>query len=349
MIDSQVTIEWVDLHEGEFEGRPVTVGELRLTRTRRRRRVHDPLGEQHGPVRVRRHRHAIPANRWSRSPPTPTEASAPVRFIESRCDPHALAEIKQPTKFVAQMQLGDGSVHPYIIYPERVVLDADAVDRRQGVRASSARSSSSARTPDGRPTSARRAGPGAPPCVVAGRPPGARRARVRAPLLQLDQPRERCRALRHVGRARPLADERGRRTGSRLDAPGWYAADRAARGAPPTRRRQRRRTSTIRPHGIRLAVDRRRHVSFRVTPTAPTRSSCTPSGSAVDVLIGRLHRGRDRRSARDGTWARLKACRHCHWVVFDPSKNRSSRWCSMTACGGRHNAREYRRRQRSAG
>ena len=47
----------------------------------------------------------------------------------------------------------------------------------------------------------------------------------------------------------------------------------------------------------------------------------------------------------DGSWARLKACQHCHWVVFDPSKNRSSRWCSMSACGGRHNAKEYRRRQ----
>lgn len=47
----------------------------------------------------------------------------------------------------------------------------------------------------------------------------------------------------------------------------------------------------------------------------------------------------------EGTWPRLKACHHCHWVVYDPSKNRSSRWCSMSACGGRHNAREYRRRQ----
>lgn len=48
----------------------------------------------------------------------------------------------------------------------------------------------------------------------------------------------------------------------------------------------------------------------------------------------------------DGSWTRLKACRHCHWVVYDPSKNRSARWCSMSACGGRHNAREYRRRRR---
>jgi len=72
-----------------------------------------------------------------------------------------------------------------------------------------------------------------------------------------------------------------------------------------------------------------------------------PGGSPVDVLIGRVVAAvlaaRD-----DDSWARLKACRNCHWVVFDPSRNRSSRWCSMTACGGRHNAREYRRRQRSA-
>jgi predicted RNA-binding Zn ribbon-like protein len=48
------------------------------------------------------------------------------------------------------------------------------------------------------------------------------------------------------------------------------------------------------------------------------------------------------------TWPRLKACVHCGWVVYDSSKNRSARWCSMTACGGREHARTYRRR-RSAG
>ncbi|HZB42589.1 MAG TPA: CGNR zinc finger domain-containing protein [Ilumatobacter sp.] len=88
-------------------------------------------------------------------------------------------------------------------------------------------------------------------------------------------------------------------------------------------------------------------VSFRVVRTRDA-IELQPTGSAVDVLIGRLvatvlaARG-------DGSWARLKACRHCHWAVYDPSKNRSSRWCSMTACGGRHNAREYRRRRQSAG
>jgi predicted RNA-binding Zn ribbon-like protein len=72
-----------------------------------------------------------------------------------------------------------------------------------------------------------------------------------------------------------------------------------------------------------------------------------PTGSALEQLIGRI--AIDVIEAeRAGSFVRLKACRHCHWIVFDPSKNRSSRWCSMTACGGRHNAREYRLRNRSA-
>jgi predicted RNA-binding Zn ribbon-like protein len=72
-----------------------------------------------------------------------------------------------------------------------------------------------------------------------------------------------------------------------------------------------------------------------------------PAGTPVDRLVGRLAAAVIE-AQRTGTWPRLKACRHCHWVVFDPSKNRSARWCSMSACGGRHNAREYRRRTRSA-
>ena len=118
MIDAQVAIEWVDLHEGEFEGRPVTVGELRLSRR---------AGE--GEYTILSVSNTVPfvfdAIDSDPSEPVVTlaagaaEASVPIQFIESRCDPHALAEIKQPTKFIAQVQLGDGSVHPYIIYPER--------------------------------------------------------------------------------------------------------------------------------------------------------------------------------------------------------------------------------------
>jgi hypothetical protein len=118
MIDAQVGIEWVDLHEGEFEGRPVTVGGLRLTRR---------AGE--GEFTILAVSNTIPFafDAIDSDPGEPVvtlaadadEAEVPIQFIESRCDPHALAEIKQPTKFVAQVLLGDGSQHPYIIYPER--------------------------------------------------------------------------------------------------------------------------------------------------------------------------------------------------------------------------------------
>jgi predicted RNA-binding Zn ribbon-like protein len=77
-----------------------------------------------------------------------------------------------------------------------------------------------------------------------------------------------------------------------------------------------------------------------------TSLAIAPTASGLDAFLGRLALT-IAAAVDDGTWQRLKACRSCHWVVYDPSKNRSSRWCSMSACGGRHNAREYRRRQAS--
>ena len=68
-----------------------------------------------------------------------------------------------------------------------------------------------------------------------------------------------------------------------------------------------------------------------------------PRGRPFEALVGRLALAIVD-AQRDGRWLRLKACQHCRWVVFDPSKNRSARWCSMSACGGRHNARQYRLR-----
>ena len=50
----------------------------------------------------------------------------------------------------------------------------------------------------------------------------------------------------------------------------------------------------------------------------------------------------------DGSWSRLKACRgvHCGWAFYDHSRNQSGHWCSMSICGSRSKARDYRRRQR---
>ena len=53
----------------------------------------------------------------------------------------------------------------------------------------------------------------------------------------------------------------------------------------------------------------------------------------------------------DGSWQRLKACpgRHCGWVFYDYSRNRSARWCSMNVCGDREKSRTYYRRKAAAG
>lgn len=50
----------------------------------------------------------------------------------------------------------------------------------------------------------------------------------------------------------------------------------------------------------------------------------------------------------DGSWSHLKACPgdHCGWAFYDHSRNQSGHWCSMSICGSRSKAREYRRRQR---
>lgn len=51
-------------------------------------------------------------------------------------------------------------------------------------------------------------------------------------------------------------------------------------------------------------------------------------------------------SVADGTWARMKGCRECHWGYYDHSRNRSRAWCSMALCGNRAKARAFRSRGR---
>jgi predicted RNA-binding Zn ribbon-like protein len=54
-------------------------------------------------------------------------------------------------------------------------------------------------------------------------------------------------------------------------------------------------------------------------------------------------------SQLDGTWLRLKACpgKDCGWAFYDHSRNQAGSWCSMSICGARAKARDYRRRKRS--
>jgi hypothetical protein len=130
MIDDLVTIEWVDLHEEQFDGRPVTAGSLRLTRR-----------SSNGTIRITAISNTIPHEFEAINGLVngaiielgsgANVAEVPIQFLESRCDPHALAEVKQPYKFVAQVDLGDATLHPYIIYPPQAMwvpmrLTADA-------------------------------------------------------------------------------------------------------------------------------------------------------------------------------------------------------------------------------
>ena len=71
-----------------------------------------------------------------------------------------------------------------------------------------------------------------------------------------------------------------------------------------------------------------------------------PEADGVDGALGQLL-AIAHRSAADGTWARLKACRDdtCQWAFYDHTKNRSGAWCNMAVCGNRAKARAYRERR----
>jgi predicted RNA-binding Zn ribbon-like protein len=49
---------------------------------------------------------------------------------------------------------------------------------------------------------------------------------------------------------------------------------------------------------------------------------------------------------RDGTWRRLKICRHdgCRWAFYDRSRSHTGTWCAMGVCGNRTKVAAYRRR-----
>lgn len=52
----------------------------------------------------------------------------------------------------------------------------------------------------------------------------------------------------------------------------------------------------------------------------------------------------------EGRFARLKACPgpECGWAFYDRTRNLAGTWCSMSICGSRVKARQYRRRRRQA-
>jgi predicted RNA-binding Zn ribbon-like protein len=54
-----------------------------------------------------------------------------------------------------------------------------------------------------------------------------------------------------------------------------------------------------------------------------------------------------RDAQRDGSWARLKACRNpdCHWAYYDRSHAARGAWCDMAVCGNRMKNRSLRSRR----
>lgn len=84
----------------------------------------------------------------------------------------------------------------------------------------------------------------------------------------------------------------------------------------------------------------------------PLKATCAPEGlaaasggvrGALAQLVAAATRARIK-----GSWERLKICPadDCGWAFYDPSRNRSKRWCSMEVCGNRSKVRAFRDRAR---
>jgi predicted RNA-binding Zn ribbon-like protein len=77
------------------------------------------------------------------------------------------------------------------------------------------------------------------------------------------------------------------------------------------------------------------------------RPGLVPQAAGIDGALGAIVAvAYD--AMRDGSWARLKTCRNCHWAFWDESRNRSAQWCSMQLCGNRLKLRRHRAKQRGA-
>ena len=86
-------------------------------------------------------------------------------------------------------------------------------------------------------------------------------------------------------------------------------------------------------------------LSIQVTPAGQV--TLEPRAAGVEGALGRIL-AVALKAMLDGSWVRLKACRHCQWSYYDYSRNRSARWCSMSICGNRSKTRAYRRRKARA-
>jgi predicted RNA-binding Zn ribbon-like protein len=101
--------------------------------------------------------------------------------------------------------------------------------------------------------------------------------------------------------------------------------------------------------GVLVGPEALRHLNELAVPLevlfdANGASYLRPTGGGVLGVIGRLISAAHEASI-EGSWSRLKGCRHCGWAFYDRSKNRSGSWCSMSVCGNRSKNRSYRQRR----
>jgi predicted RNA-binding Zn ribbon-like protein len=89
------------------------------------------------------------------------------------------------------------------------------------------------------------------------------------------------------------------------------------------------------PEALRIVNDAAGRIRLRVAGEVHMDAR-----DALDEVVATMLR-----AMLDGTWARLKACRNCHWSFYDYSPNRSGTWCSMQLCGNRAKTRAYRKRR----
>jgi hypothetical protein len=116
MIGMQISVRFENIRVEIIDGRPLSVGDLTLER-----------GAVTAPVQITSTGHTIP---FTLRFPLMTEgpilelaegelsASRAVQFTEGRCDAHAVAETKQPFRFVMQVDLGDGVTRGFAVEPD---------------------------------------------------------------------------------------------------------------------------------------------------------------------------------------------------------------------------------------
>lgn len=117
MILQQAKISFTGLRVDMIDDRPITVGVLRVQR-----------GGAIGTISVVAASGTIPfmlefPTATADGPivqlaPDAAAAEVEVRFAEGRCDAHAVAEAKQPFRFVFQIDLGDGVTRPLVVQPD---------------------------------------------------------------------------------------------------------------------------------------------------------------------------------------------------------------------------------------